>query len=117
MKMTRFAFGAKCGAFGLRSYARSFAAADSAANSRSCWNMEFAAIAPNPMAASCNARLRVKNLFMGSISSHSYKNPELVTVQEVIGPKHRLDEQAQPFFWIRFRCNRFFRDFLFFLSR
>src|SRR6266571_3362382 len=67
MKMTLLARGAKCGDFGRRSYIRSFADAASAANSRSCCNMEFTAIAPNPTAASCNACLRVRNLFMASV--------------------------------------------------
>src|ERR1051325_10837262 len=109
MKMTRFALGAKCGGLGFRSYTRSLAEADSAAKSRSCWSMEFTAIAPNPIAASCNACLRVRNLFMALSSPQSYVCA-LVTIQEVIGPEHRLDKQAQAFLWILFRRDRLLRD-------
>src|SRR6266404_844042 len=111
MKMTLLAFGAKCGAFGFRSYIRSLAMADSAANNRSCCNMEFTAIAPNPTAASCNACLRVRNLFMASFLQSS-QTTRLITIQKVVCPEHRLDEQAEAFLRIRFRCNGLLRDFL-----
>src|ERR1700704_3101429 len=128
MKMTRFAFAAKGGGFGLRSYTRSLAAAASAANSCSCWNIEFTAIAPNPIAASCKACLRVINLFMtlylrlthpgrpgtGASASKAYPNC-LVTVQESVCTEHRLDEQTEAFLRIRFCRDGLFRDFL--LSR
>src|ERR1700686_5078054 len=99
MKMTRLALAAKCGGLGVRSYTRSLARAASAANIRSCCNMEFTAIAPNPMAASCNACLRVKNLFMAflRLAGREAHPTYLVTIQEVVGPEHRLDEQPQTF--------------------
>ena len=64
----------KCGALACRSYIRSFASADSAANIRSCCSIEFTAIAPNPTAASCNACLRVKIsswLFLQTLTPHN----------------------------------------------
>src|SRR5579863_7249930 len=112
MKITRFALAAKCGAFGFRSYVRSFARLDSAANILSCCSMEFTAIAPNPTAASCNACLRVKIFFMAYCL-----HLRSVTIKEVVCPKHRLDEQAEAFLRIGFRCDGFLRDLLFFRSR
>src|SRR2546423_14224167 len=109
MKLTRLALAGKWGCFGRRSYVRSFAIADSAANRRSCCNMEFTAIAPNPTAASCKARLRVMNLFMALSPDLGF----LVTIQEIIGPKHCLDEQPQTFLLVRFCRNGLSGDFLF----
>src|SRR5437870_6290424 len=116
MKMTRLALGAKCGVFGFRSYVRSLAMADSAANNRSCCNMEFTAIAPKPTAASCNACLRVRNLFMASFLPSS-QTTRLVTIQKVVCPEHRLNEQAEAFLRIRFRGDGLFRDLLLFGGR
>src|SRR5438105_13249602 len=111
MKMTRLALAGKFGCFGRRSYVRSFANADSAANIRSCCSMEFTAIAPNPTAASCNACLRVKNRLMAFLLLLRSS----VNIQEVIGPEHRLDKQPETFLGIRLGGDRLLRDFL--LSR
>src|SRR5689334_10155313 len=83
--------------------------ADSAANRPSCCSMVFTAIAPKPIDASCNNRLRVIIFFIAGSSSAAL----LVTIQEVIRSKHRLDEQPQSFLWILFGSNGLLRDFLF----
>src|SRR5580704_18314417 len=108
--MTFFALGAKFGALGLRSNERGIIAA-SAPNNRSVCSIEFSAIAPKPTATSWRISLRDRNLFMVLFSPLLLAQLVLMTIQEIVGPKHRLNEQAQAFFGVRLGCDRPFRNF------
>jgi hypothetical protein len=56
--------------------------------------MELTAIAPNPMAASCNACLRVKNLFMAFVSGKPYKT---ISRKGAKNRKKRQEKQKDSF--------------------
>src|SRR5678815_4010879 len=106
MKITRLALAGNNGDLGLRSYCFSLARIDSAAYSRSCWMMEFSAIAPNPIAASCRICLR-ECIRLISISS--------IAVEKLVRAKHRLQEQPQPFLRIGIGSDRSLGNGKFFL--
>src|SRR3977135_566735 len=108
MKMTFFAFAGSSGGRGSKSYFRSRTDGGVAPNAVFICSRELNAIAPNPTAASCSTSLRVRCLFMADFLR--YLVIRLITVQERIGPKHRLHEQAEALFRIRFRRDRLHRD-------
>jgi hypothetical protein len=93
MKMTFLAFAGKAGGLGARSYIRSWTDGGLAAKAASICRMELSAMAPNPTAASSSTALRVRCLFVTDFLP--YPLIRLITIEEGIGSKHRLDEEAK----------------------